>query len=158
MGWLVLSLSGQYQTWAELFVLVKRSSLFWRNTTNYQTRKGFITFVPVWACSYLTTSRWAVETTTGFWLGADFTNIFTIVTYRRSKISWHVLKTSHFHPHFLPGSIRTLDFKMSGGHIDRTRANTLRCFCLFFPSFEHVKSLLIMGPNNTKNQSKSVIF
>jgi hypothetical protein len=28
----------------------------------------------------------------------------------------------------------------------------------FFSSFEHVKSLLIMGPNNTKNSSKSVIF
>jgi hypothetical protein len=27
-----------------------------------------------------------------------------------------------------------------------------------FFSFEHVKSLLIMGPNNTKNASKSVIF
>jgi hypothetical protein len=28
----------------------------------------------------------------------------------------------------------------------------------FFSSFEHVKSLQIMGPNNTKNSSKSVIF
>jgi hypothetical protein len=28
----------------------------------------------------------------------------------------------------------------------------------FFPSFEHAKNLLIMGPNNTKNSSKSVIF
>ncbi len=45
-------------------------------------------------------------------------------------------------------------------HRDRTRASTLLCFCfcLFFSSFEHVKSLLIMGPNNTKNSSKSVIF
>jgi hypothetical protein len=31
-------------------------------------------------------------------------------------------------------------------------------FCLFIPSFEHAKNLLIMGPNNTKNSSKSVIF
>jgi hypothetical protein len=28
----------------------------------------------------------------------------------------------------------------------------------FFPSFEHAKNLLIMGPNNTKNSLKSVIF
>ncbi len=26
-------------------------------------------------------------------------------------------------------------------------------FVYFFPSFEHVKSQLIMGPNNTKNSS-----
>jgi hypothetical protein len=26
-------------------------------------------------------------------------------------------------------------------------------FILFFPSFEHVKSMLIMGTNNTKNSS-----
>ncbi len=31
-------------------------------------------------------------------------------------------------------------------------------FVYFFPSFEHAKNLLIMGPNNTKNSSKSVIF
>jgi hypothetical protein len=38
-------------------------------------------------------------------------------------------------------------------HRDRTRASTL-CFILFFfASFEHVKSLLIMGPDNTKNSS-----
>ncbi len=37
-------------------------------------------------------------------------------------------------------------------HWDRTRASTL------FSSFEHQKNLLIMGPNNTKNSSKSVIF
>jgi hypothetical protein len=29
----------------------------------------------------------------------------------------------------------------------------LCCFGLFFPSFEHAKNLLIMGPNNTKNSS-----
>ncbi len=40
----------------------------------------------------------------------------------------------------------------SPSHRDRTRASTL-CFLflIFFSSFEHVKSLLIMGPNNTKN-------
>ncbi len=27
-----------------------------------------------------------------------------------------------------------------------------------FSSFEHAKNLLIMGPNNTKNSSKSLIF
>jgi hypothetical protein len=44
-------------------------------------------------------------------------------------------------------------------HRDRTRASTLSCFCLFFfSSFEHAKNLLIMGPNNTKDSSKSVIF
>jgi len=43
-------------------------------------------------------------------------------------------------------------------HRDRTRASTLCCFCLIFFSFEHAKNLLIMGPNNTKNSSKSVIF
>ncbi len=43
-------------------------------------------------------------------------------------------------------------------HRDRTRASTHCCFCLFFSSFEHAKNLLIMGPNNTKNSSKSVIF
>ncbi len=39
-------------------------------------------------------------------------------------------------------------------HRDRTRASTL-CFLflILFSSFEHVKSLLIMGPNNTKNSS-----
>jgi hypothetical protein len=42
---------------------------------------------------------------------------------------------------------------VTSGHRDRTRARTLCCFCLFFSSFEHVKSLLIMGPNNTKNSS-----
>jgi len=31
-------------------------------------------------------------------------------------------------------------------------------FVNFFSSFEHVKNLLIMGPNNNKNSSKSVIF
>ncbi len=31
-------------------------------------------------------------------------------------------------------------------------------FVYFISSFEHVKSLLIMGPNNTKNSSKRVIF
>ena len=31
-------------------------------------------------------------------------------------------------------------------------------FVKTFSSFEHVKSLLIMGPNNSKNSSKSVIF
>ncbi len=31
-------------------------------------------------------------------------------------------------------------------------------FVYFFSSFEHAKNLLIMGPNNTKNSSKSVIF
>ncbi len=37
-------------------------------------------------------------------------------------------------------------------HSDRTRASTLCCcFINLFFSFEHVKSLLIMGPNNTKN-------
>ncbi len=41
---------------------------------------------------------------------------------------------------------------------DRTRASTLWFFCLFFSSFEDAKNLLIMGPNNTKNSSKSVIF
>jgi hypothetical protein len=29
---------------------------------------------------------------------------------------------------------------------------------VYFSSFEHAKNLLIMGPNNTKNSSKSVIF
>jgi hypothetical protein len=43
-------------------------------------------------------------------------------------------------------------------HRDGTRASTLCCFCLFFSSFDHAKNLLIMGPNNTKNSSKSVIF
>ena len=38
-------------------------------------------------------------------------------------------------------------------HRDRTRASTL-CFP---PSFEHAKNLLIMGPKNIKNSSKSVI-
>jgi hypothetical protein len=28
----------------------------------------------------------------------------------------------------------------------------------FFPTFEHVKSLLIMGPNNTKNSSLKCDF
>jgi hypothetical protein len=37
-------------------------------------------------------------------------------------------------------------------HRDRTRASTL------FSSFEHVKSLLIMGPNNTKNSSLKCEF
>ncbi len=31
-------------------------------------------------------------------------------------------------------------------------------FLFIFSSFEHVKSLLFMEPNNTKNSSKSVIF
>ncbi len=42
-------------------------------------------------------------------------------------------------------------------HRDRTRASALCFIFLFFSSFEHVKSLLIMGPKNTKNSSKSVI-
>ncbi len=36
-------------------------------------------------------------------------------------------------------------------HRDRTRASTLCFFYYFFSTFEHVKSLLIMGPNNTEN-------
>jgi hypothetical protein len=43
-------------------------------------------------------------------------------------------------------------------HRDRTRASTLCWFCLIFSSFEHAKNLPIMGPDNTKNSSKSVIF
>jgi hypothetical protein len=35
---------------------------------------------------------------------------------------------------------------------------TFVAFVNFFSSFEHAKNLLIMGPNNTKNSSKSVIF
>ncbi len=36
-------------------------------------------------------------------------------------------------------------------HRDRTRASTLCFFILFyFSTFEHVKSLLIMGPSSTK--------
>jgi hypothetical protein len=31
-------------------------------------------------------------------------------------------------------------------------------FVSFFSSFEHAKNLLILGPNNTKNSSKNVIF
>jgi hypothetical protein len=41
---------------------------------------------------------------------------------------------------------------MEPNHRDRTRASTL------FSSFEHVKSLLIMGPNNTKNLSLKCDF
>jgi len=37
------------------------------------------------------------------------------------------------------------------------KAKTLLVLFIFF-SFEHAKNLLIMGPNNTKNSSKSVIF
>jgi hypothetical protein len=37
-------------------------------------------------------------------------------------------------------------------HRDRIRASTLGFyFILFFSAFEHVKSLLIMGPNDIKN-------
>jgi hypothetical protein len=47
----------------------------------------------------------------------------------------------------------------SGSTIEIERSSrSLCCLCLFFSSFEHVKSLLIMGPNSTKNSSKSVIF
>ncbi len=41
---------------------------------------------------------------------------------------------------------------------DRTRARTLCCFGLFFPSFEHAKNLLIMGPNRPKNSSLKCDF
>ena len=41
---------------------------------------------------------------------------------------------------------------------DRTRASTLCCFCLFFPSFECSKNLLIMIPNNTKTHQKVWFF
>jgi hypothetical protein len=43
-------------------------------------------------------------------------------------------------------------------HRDRTRASTLCFFNLFFSAFEHVKGLLIMGPNNTKNSSLKCDF
>ncbi len=44
-------------------------------------------------------------------------------------------------------------------HRDRTRANTLCFLFLFFiSSFEHVKSLLIMVPINTKTVHKNVIL
>ncbi len=46
----------------------------------------------------------------------------------------------------------------SSKHRDRTRASTLCYFILFFSSFEHVKSLLIMGPNYTKNSSLKCDF
>jgi hypothetical protein len=44
-------------------------------------------------------------------------------------------------------------------HRDRTRASTL-CFyfILFFSAFEHVKSLLIMSPNDIKNSSLKCDF
>jgi hypothetical protein len=47
---------------------------------------------------------------------------------------------------------------MTLAHRDRTRASTLCFFDLFFSAFEHVKSLLIMGPNNTKNSSLKCDF
>jgi hypothetical protein len=43
-------------------------------------------------------------------------------------------------------------------HRDRTRASTLCFFILFYSEYEHVKSLLIMGPNNTKNSSLKFDF
>jgi hypothetical protein len=44
-------------------------------------------------------------------------------------------------------------------HRDMTRASTL-CFYFikFFSAFEHVKSLLIMGPNDIKNSSLKCDF
>jgi hypothetical protein len=45
-------------------------------------------------------------------------------------------------------NIKQIDGGAASSHRDSTRASTLY---LFFSSFEHVKSLLIMGPNNTKN-------
>ncbi len=52
---------------------------------------------------------------------------------------------------FWNGAIK---FFIGKWHKDRTRASTLCFFILFyFSSVEHVKSLLIMGPNNTKNTS-----
>ncbi len=41
--------------------------------------------------------------------------------------------------------------------IDSTRASTLVVFVYFFPRL-NTQNTLIMGPNNTKNSSKSVIF
>jgi hypothetical protein len=61
------------------------------------------------------------------------------------SFEWSILKVnvfvsgSHFHPK---------------AHRDRTRASPL----CFFSTFEHVKSLLIMGPNNTKNSSLKCDF
>jgi hypothetical protein len=46
--------------------------------------------------------------------------------------------------------IETGEIKMLGNQKDISRASTLCYFILFFSTFEHVKSLLIMGPNNTK--------
>jgi len=43
-------------------------------------------------------------------------------------------------------------------HRDRTKAVPFVFFILFFSSFEHVQSLLIMGPNNTKNSSLKCDF
>ncbi len=61
--------------------------------------------------------------------------------YKKTRLNWRSLKHYRWQ-----------------NHRDRTRASTLYCFCLFFSSFEHAKNLLIMGPNNIKNSSKSVIF
>jgi hypothetical protein len=58
-------------------------------------------------------------------------------------------------PFFTSSVLTGLNYKT---HRDRTRASTLCCFWLFFSSFEHVKSLLIMGPNNTKNSSLKCDF
>ncbi len=64
----------------------------------------------------------------------------------------YLLQLRYFY-HFL------LQQQLNSNHRDRIRASTLCCFGLFiFSSFERAKNLLIMGPNNTKNSSKSVHF
>ncbi len=51
-----------------------------------------------------------------------------------------------------------LIIEATSSHRDRTRASALCFFILFFCTFEHVKSLLIMDPNNIKNSSLKCDF
>ncbi len=75
------------------------------------------------------------------------------VTWKWNRLSWTILNTVPNTGYAPPKEWSIIKLHLGIGIIEIGLELAPFVFFKFFSAFEHVKSLLIMGPNNTKNSS-----